>query len=171
MGLTKEEKQEMIQKNKASKGKILSVLLDLQRASPEGYIDEETTRLVAEELGMSETRVYEIASYYAMLEVKPQAVHVLEVCNSSPCHFSKAEEVVRMVKKHLDVELGGSTADGLFALQYTPCVGACDIGPVIKVRDEVCGDLTEEKIVGLIEALRADKSCGKEDCSCKTKCS
>lgn len=167
---TADQKREMIRRNWQSKGEILGILLDLQQASPEGYIDEETTRLVAEELDMNETRVYEIASYYAMLEVKPQAAHVLEVCNSSPCHFSKADEVVAILEKTLGIQLGKSTEDGLFALQYTPCVGACDIGPVIKIRDEVYGNLNEEKIVQLIGQLRAEKSHNREDCSCKTKC-
>lgn len=154
--LTIEQKKDLIQKNGGRKENILGILLDLQYASPEGYVNAETVALVAEELEMTETRVYEIASYYAMLQVKPQARCVLEVCNSSPCHFSKSDKVVEMLEKELGVGLGETTPDGMFVFHFTPCVGACEIGPVIKFRDDVYGDLTEDKVKVLVQNLRKD---------------
>lgn len=153
--LTDKQKKEIIYQNGGRKENILAILLDLQSASPKGYVEPQTAALVARELGLTETRVYEIASYYAMLEVKPQAQYVLEVCNSSPCHFSKSDAAVEVLERELGIRVGQSTADGLFALHYTPCVGACDIGPVMKIRDTVYGNLDEEKIKGILEQLRA----------------
>lgn len=144
----------VIEKNGREKGKILGILLDLQATSSHNCIDKETTDIVAEELGMSATRVYEIATFYAMLHVKPQARYALEVCNSSPCYFSKSDEVVSAIGKLIGISPGQSTEDGLFSLQFTPCVGACEQGPVIKVGEKVHGNLDQEKIARIIEDLR-----------------
>lgn len=153
--LTDDQKKEIIHKNGGRKENILAILLDLQSASPDGYVDLQTAALVAGELDITESRVYEIASYYAMLQIRPQARYVLEVCNSSPCRFSKSEAVVHILEQELDIGVGQSTSDGLFALRFTPCVGACDSGPVIKIGDAVYGNLDEKKIRSIIAGLRA----------------
>lgn len=148
------EKLEIIHQNGGGEENILEILIDLQFASEEGYIDGETAALVAQELHITETRVYEIVSYYAMLKEKPQAKFVLKVCNSSPCHFSRSEEVVLSLEKKLGVPIGKTTDDGLFAYHYIPCVGACEIGPVVKIKDTVFGNLDYDKISSLIDNLR-----------------
>lgn len=153
----KEAKLSIIHKDGGKQENILEILIDLQFASKEGYIDEETAALVADELHMTETRVYEIVSFYAMLKEKPQAKFVLKVCNSSPCHFSRSDEVISSLEKRLGVPIGKTTDDGLFAYHYIPCVGACGIGPVIKIKDTVFGSLDDEKITSLIDDLRNGK--------------
>ncbi|WP_367568670.1 NAD(P)H-dependent oxidoreductase subunit E [Lacrimispora sp.] len=153
----REEKLRIIRQDRKKQENILEILIDLQFASEGGYIDQETAALVAKELHMTETRVYEIVSYYAMLKDKPQAKYVLKICNSSPCHFSRSEEVALSLEKKLGVPMGKTTDDGLFAYHYIPCVGACDIGPVIKIKDTVFGNLSDEKVSSLIDDLRRDK--------------
>ena len=152
--MTRDQVKEIVAKNGGRAENILGMLLECQYKSYEGCVDAETAGYIADELGLSQTRVFEVLTYYAMLETKPQAKYVLMVCNSSPCHFSKANEVAAVLEKQLSVKLGETTPDGLFAYHYTACVGACDIGPVIKVRDKVFGNLDEAAIIGLIEGLR-----------------
>lgn len=155
---TKEQKLDIIRKNMAiEKNNILRILLDLQYASEEGYIDQETSNLVAKEMGMTQTRVFEIISYYAMLKSKPQAKFVLKICNSSPCYFSGADKIAAVLEKKLGVPLAKETEDGLFCYHYIPCAGACDIGPIIKIKDTVFGNLTDEKIEKLVDDLRDGK--------------
>lgn len=147
----------LIHQGGSGKENILKILLDLQFASEEGYIDRETAALVAQELHLTQARVYEIVSYYAMLKEKPQAKFVLKVCNSSPCHFSRSEEVALSLERKLGVPIGKTTDDGLFAYHYIPCVGACDVGPVVKIKDTVFGNLDDGKISALIDDLRGGK--------------
>lgn len=151
----RDEKLKIIRQDGGKQENILEILIDLQFDSEEGYIDDETAALVAEELHMTESRVYEIVSYYAMLKEKPQAKFVLKVCNSSPCHFSRSKEVAISLEKKLGVPMGKTTEDGLFAYHYIPCVGACEIGPVVKVKDTVFGNLDDDKISSLIDDLRS----------------
>lgn len=153
-GLSKEKIQTIIQKEGRDPENILSILIDIQFASPNGYVDQEVAQIVADEVGLTETRVYELLSYYAMLKVKPQAQYVLKVCNSSPCHFNDSESIANTLHEKLGVQIGETTTDGVFAYHYIPCVGACDIGPVIKIKDTVFGNLTEESIGNLLDDLR-----------------
>ena len=155
--LTLAEKLTIIEENGGRQENILNILLALQNASAEGYIDRETSALVAGKLSMTETKVYEIASFYSMVKTEPQAKFILEVCNSTPCYFSKSDEVVEWLGGELGTGIGETTKDGMFNYCYTSCVGACDIGPVIKIKDTVYGNLTKEKVKELVGDLRAGK--------------
>ena len=145
---------EIIRKNGGRKENILGMLLDLQAAAPDGFVDRVTANRLANKLGMSETRVFELLGFYAMLNTSPQARYALGVCHSAPCHFTGEDRVTAALETLLGVKLGEVTPDGLFSYHYVPCVGACDIGPVIKVGETVYGDLDETKIAALIDGLR-----------------
>lgn len=152
--LTREESLALLRFNGGSRENILSILLELQKASPNGCIGEETARLVAEELGMTYAQVHQVISFYDLLETKTQAKYVLRICNSTPCWYSKADEIAAMLEEELGVPMGETTPDGLFAYHYIPCVGACEIGPVIAIKDAVYGNLDREKVGRLIAELR-----------------
>lgn len=151
------EKISIIEKYNSDKEQILSILFELQGKSKRNYIDKETADLVAEKVGLPKSRVYEIITYYAMLKAKPNAKYVLKICNSTPCHFSKSEEIVKILEEELMIRMNETTEDGLFSYHYIPCCGACDIGPVIKVKDTVYGNLNREKIRELLKDFREGK--------------
>lgn len=152
--LTAEERLSIIRERGGKRENILDILLTLQEASPDHCIDPETAALVAGELNMSEAKVYEIVTFYAMLSDKPQADYVLEICNSTPCYFTKSTALAALVEEELGIGPGQTTPDGRFAVRYTPCVGACDIGPVIKVGPNVYGNLDKEKVRELLAGLK-----------------
>lgn len=153
--LTREEKLNIIHSMGANTEHVLAILLELQDKSQRSFIDEETALLVADEVGISLTHVYDILTFYAMLETKPKAKFIIEVCNSTPCYYTKSNKIVEIIEKELNIKIGETTHDKKFSLIYTPCVGACDIGPVIKIKDDIYGDLNEEKIKNLIAELSA----------------
>lgn len=153
--MSTEEKRAVIRKSGANTEHLLSVLLELQSLSRQSYIDEDTAAVVADEMGLSLAHVHDVITFYAMLSSAPRGRHVLEVCTSASCYVSKGQRVVDWLSAELGIGLGETTADGLFTLTTTPCVGACDIGPVIKVGDEVYGDLDQEKVRQLLAGLRA----------------
>lgn len=152
-----QEKKAIIVKHGAVKEKLLNILLDIQFSSEKGYIDKETAALVADELGMTETRVFEVISYYAMLKDKPQAKYVLKICNSSPCYVTESDKLVALLEKELHVTANQATADGLFAFNCIPCPGVCHMGPIIKIKDKVFGNMNEQKVLQLLHDLREDR--------------
>lgn len=154
MGLSRDEKLKIIHSMGADTEHVLAILIDLQYKSDNSYIDEETATLVAQETGISLTHIYDILTFYSMLHTKPSGKYVIEVCNSAPCYYTKSTQVAELIEKELEIKMGQTTSDGLFSLHYTPCVGMCEIGPIIKVKDKIFGNLTPEKIKNIIEGLR-----------------
>lgn len=155
--LTINEKNEIIDRYQANPEQTLNILVDLQFASTDGYIDQKTAQLVAKRVGVTETRIYELISFYAILKEKTQARYVLKICNSAPCRFSGEPLVSRSLKEILGVNENEMTADGLFLYHGIPCVGACAQSPFIKIKDRVFPNLTAQQIVQLISDLRAGR--------------
>lgn len=152
--LSLSEKEAIILANDSDPQRILSILIAIQYDSEEGYIDEETAKLVADRLHLSQARVYEILSFYAILKTEPQAKYVLKICNSTPCLYTGGRMLSELLETILEVPADQPTPDGLFMYHSIPCIGACDQGPVIKIKDTVFGDLTEAKVYQLIDDLQ-----------------
>jgi NADH-quinone oxidoreductase subunit E len=55
----------------------------------------------------------------------------------------------------LQVEVGATTADGMFTLQPSECMGACADAPVLLVNDRsMCSYMSHDKLDQLIDGLR-----------------
>jgi NADH-quinone oxidoreductase subunit E len=159
--LRKEHVLEIIKSNGKAKEKLLSILLTIQEASGWNYVDKEWAKLVAAELDIPLTKVYDVLTFYEMFSTKPRGKYVIEICKSAPCHVSKANSVVQMFTEELGIEMGETTLDNLFTLQYTSCVGACDLAPVAKIGEKVYGHLTREKVAQIIKTYREGARCLK----------
>jgi len=151
----------IINKYNKEKEQLLSILLDIQCASGENYVAEEWAEVVAKELELPISKVHDVLTFYAMFSIKPQGKYVIEICKSTPCHITKADAVVKMFEEVLGVGLGQTTPDKLFTLMHTNCVGACDIGPVAKIGEEVYGNLTAAKVAEIVTSYRGVSSCQK----------
>lgn len=146
----------VIQRHGAEQDKLHRILLDLQDASGMNYISPEVSDIVADALGMTPAKMYEVLTFYSMLHSKPQARYLMEVCTSTPCYFNKSKVVVDALEQELGVKPGVATDDGLFIFYCVPCFGACDVSPAVKVNHEVYGPLdTAEKVAALVAELRA----------------
>jgi len=153
--MTAEEKRQFIREMGGDTEHLLSILLELQHLSEHNYVDPATAEIVAEEVGLTPSKVCDVLTFYAMLNDKPAGKYVLEVCNSTPCHYCRSDEIAGLLTAELGIGMGETTPDGMFSLRFTPCVGMCEIGPVIKVKDEVYGNLDEAKVKALLADLRA----------------
>lgn len=159
--LTKESVQNIIASNGKTKERLLPILLEIQEASGRNYVAEEWAKIVADELDMPLTKVYDVLTFYAMYSTQPRGRYVIEICKSTPCNIVKAKEVVEMFESELGIRMGETTPDELFTLQYTSCVGACDIGPVAKIGDEVYGNLNLAEVKRIIRNYREEAICQK----------
>lgn len=119
------------------------------------YIPVEAAKVVAEELNVAESKVYEVLTFYTMFSTKPRGKYVIRVCVNLPCHVTGGRQIVEALKEVLGVDFDQTTKDGLFTLERTSCLGLCGVAPVIMVNDEYYGDLTPKKVKEIIENLRA----------------
>jgi NADH-quinone oxidoreductase subunit E len=146
---------------------LIAVLLDIQAASGRNCVEQKWAALTARVLNVPLSKVYDILTFYAMFNTQPQGEYVVEICQSLPCHFTKAEEVVDWFEAASGVKVGETTTDGKITLFRTSCVGACDIGPVAKIGDDVYGNLTEEKVKTLVKSCREGQPALREALICQ----
>jgi len=129
---------------------LIAILLDIQAASGRNYIDQEWAKLVSAQLNISLSKICDVLTFYGMFSTEPRGKYIIEICQSTPCHFTNAEEVVRWFETAAEIKVGQTTRDGKLSLFRTSCFGACDIGPAVKIGDDVFGNLTEEKAKTLV---------------------
>ncbi len=110
-------------------------------------------RDVAEELELSESHVYSVASFYSMFYLEPIGQNVIQVCTTTPCELRGAKGAVECFKKRLGIEVGQTTPDGKFTLMEVECLAACDRAPMAQINEDYYLDLDEARIGEIIETL------------------
>ena len=145
---------------------LIAILLDIQDASGRNYVEQKWSDLAARVLEVPLSKIYDILTFYAMFSTEPRGEYVVEICQSTPCHFIRAEELVGWFEEAAGIKIGETTADGKITLFRTSCVGACDIGPVAKIGEDVFGNLTPEKVKTLVRSYREDKPALREALLC-----
>ncbi len=112
-----------------------------------GHLSAEMMNFVAGYLGMPPIAVYEVASFYAMYDLKPTGKYKLCICTNLPCALSGAQDAAEHLKKKLGVDWNETTADGRFTLKEGECFGACGDAPVMLVNNKkMLSFMTPEKI-------------------------
>ncbi len=152
--LTEARVLEIMEKYGNDAQQLVAILLDVQEASGKNCVEREWAGLISKKLDVPLAKVHEIITFYAMFSTTPRGEYLVEICQSTPCGFDKAEQVVAWFEKASGVTMGQTTPDGKVTLMRTSCVGACDVGPVAKIGDEVFGNLTEEKVSAIVAACR-----------------
>ena len=99
---------------------------------------------------------YHQATFYTFIYREPVGKYVIHVCDSVVCWMNGFETLKDYLSKKLGIGDGETTPDGLFTLLPVCCVGYCDRSPAILVNKKVHGNLTTEKIDGIIGKLKAE---------------
>ncbi len=119
-----------------------------------GWLSVETMDEVARYLGMPPVAVYEVASFYAMYNLKPTGRFKITICTNLPCALEGATVAAQHLKSRLGIDWGGTSADGRFTLKEGECMGACGDAPVLLVNNKrMCIKMVPEKLDGLIDEL------------------
>src|ERR1700724_391630 len=112
---------------------------------------------VAKILGMPHIRVYEVATFYTMFNLRPVGRWFLQACTTTPCWLRGSDEVVATCRRKLGIDVGGTSEDGLFTLTEVECLGACVNAPILQVNDDFYEDLDGPKTEALLDALSVNR--------------
>ena len=119
-----------------------------------GFVSAESEVLVADYLAMTPIAVHEVTTFYNMYNQRPVGKYKLNVCTNLPCQLRDGAVALKYLEQRLGIHMGGTTADGLFTLQQSECLGACADSPVLLVNDlKMCSFMTNEKLDQLIDGL------------------
>jgi NADH-quinone oxidoreductase subunit E len=122
----------------------------------QGHVSTEAEDAIAAHLGMPAIAVHEVTTFYNMYNQQPVGRFKLNVCTNLPCQLRDGEQALQHVCKRLGVEPYGSTADGLFTVQPSECLGACADAPVMLVNDrQMLSFMTNQRLDELLDFLKA----------------
>jgi NADH-quinone oxidoreductase subunit E len=121
-----------------------------------GYVSTESEKIVADYLGMAPMAVHEVTTFYNMYNQRPVGKYKLNVCTNLPCQLRDGAKALKHLESKLGVAMGETTADGMFTLQQSECLGACADSPVLLVNDRsMCSFMSNDKLDQLVDGLRA----------------
>ena len=138
----------LLQKYQRSTGSLLEILTEAQAIN--GYLSRGVMRVIAEELGIPESKVYGVATFYSLFKTAPTGCHIIRICESAPCHIRGAQDILTTIEDTLGIKPGETTADGKFTLEFTSCLGLCGVAPAIMIGDQVFGNLTPVRVREII---------------------
>ncbi len=121
-----------------------------------GFVSADSEKLVAEFLEMPPIAVHEVTTFYNMYNQRPVGKYKLNVCTNLPCQLREGAVALKHLEKKLGIVMGETTADGLFTLQQSECLGACADSPVVLVNDlTMCSLMTNDKLDQMIAGLQS----------------
>ena len=125
------------------------------RLTDSAWVPRVAMDVIAERLSMPPIRVYEVATFYFMFNMKPIGRHHLQLCGTTPCMLRGSDDVLRACKDAGGLKgVGDTSADGMFTLTEVECLGACVNAPILQVDDDYYEDLDYDSAVKLLEAFK-----------------
>jgi len=122
----------------------------------QGFVSAESERLLADYLGMAPIAVHEVTTFYNMYNQRPVGKYKLNVCTNLPCQLRDGAQALKHLERKLGIAMNETTADGLFTLQQSECLGACADSPVMLVNDiAMCSFMSNDKLDQLIDGLKS----------------
>ena len=134
---------------------IISMLQDIQEHYH--YLPREVFPYLAKKLGMSEARIYSIATFYENFSLEPKGKYVIKICDGTACHVRKSIPILERLRQELGLSSSKKTTDDLcFTLETVSCLGACGLAPVLTVNDVVYPEMTPDKASALLKQLKEE---------------
>ena len=140
--------QSAVQKHGTTRDALIPILTEVNDEL--GYLTPAAMTEISQSLRVAGSQLYETASFYRMLSTKPHGEHVVQFCESAPCHVMGGRKILPVIKEVLGLEPGETSDDGKWTLLTVSCPGVCGVGPVMMVDDEVYGNLTPERIADIL---------------------
>ena len=131
-----------------NRDEIIPILNELNRRI--GYLPKEALEEVSSRLQSPKSQLFSAATFYHMLSVKPRGRHVIQFCESAPCHVVGGREVWQALQDELQLKSGETSPDGKWSLITTSCLGACGVCPAILVDDDMYGNVRPDQVTDIL---------------------
>ena len=147
--------REAIDKHGRTRDALIPILSEINRAL--GYIPAQAFQEVQKQLQnqeeqvfVSKSQLFGLASFYDMLSTKPRGRHVVKFCENAPCHVVGGKAVWDALREALELENGETKPDKKWTLVTTSCLGLCSVGPVVLIDDDLYGNVDRDQIEDIL---------------------
>ncbi|OGU58160.1 MAG: hypothetical protein A2V66_12125 [Ignavibacteria bacterium RBG_13_36_8] len=87
-----------------------------------------------------------MATFYNAFSLEPKGETIVQVCTGSGCQAKGAGLILDTLERTLGIKAGQTTKDKKYTLEAVSCLGVCELAPVIKIGDELVGEVSAENI-------------------------
>lgn len=134
---------------------VLPALQRLQRKL--GYVPEEAIPRIADLLGVPQSHIYGVATFYAQFKLTPPGRHSITVCCGTACHVRGSMRLLDELRQKLGIEPGETTSDLAYSLDTIACFGSCALAPVVVTDHKVRGRMDRSKLMKALAELEAEE--------------
>ena len=143
----------ILEKHQCDPSQVIAIMQDIQKEYH--YLPESALCYTARKLGISDAKIYGVATFYENFSLEPKGKYVIKVCDGTACHVRKSVPILEEIRKQLNVtEKKPTTDDMLFTVETVSCLGACGLAPVMTIDGEVHAKMTPEAALALLEDIR-----------------
>jgi NADH:ubiquinone oxidoreductase subunit E len=136
-----------------TEGALIPVLQTAQNLF--GYLPESVLKRISEKMNVPYSEVTGVVSFYSYFSTVPRGKNVVRVCLGTACYVRGGKEVLESFRKHLGINVGGTTADRNFSLAVGRCFGACGLAPAVMINDDVHQRVKPAKIKELLSSYES----------------
>jgi len=152
-----EAEKEIKKYPKEKKASSVLALLNLVQKQNENWIPLAAIKYVAKFLEVSYIQVYEVATFYSMLNLSPVGKYFIQVCTTTPCMIRGAEKLVDVCKKNISINQNELSENKLCSWTEVECLGACVNAPMMQINEDYFEDLNKIEAEKIINSLQEDK--------------
>lgn len=142
--------EEIIAKFKGKPGGLIPVLEEAQVTLE--YLPVPIQKKIAKGLNLPFSRVYGVVTFYSFFTMTPRGRHTVRVCLGTACYVRGGKALAETIEKYFGVKEGETTLDRKFTYESVRCLGACGLGPVIVVDNDVHGRVKPGKVKDILNA-------------------
>ncbi len=143
--------EQLFQEYKPIEDNLIQMLNEIQEHY--GYVPMEVQKQLSEFLSVPMAQIYGVVTFYSRFSLKPKGKYNISVCLGTACFVKGSQKIMDRLLERLKIQPGETTADGMFSIEETRCVGACGLAPVFTVNGEVYGKATVQKLDQVLDEL------------------
>jgi NADH-quinone oxidoreductase subunit E len=133
-----------VNRHGATREELIPILNDVNRSV--GYLPREALAEISRLLRVPQSQLFSVATFYHMLSTEKRGRHVIQFCESAPCHVAGGRQVWQTLQEAVALKSGETSPDGKWSLITTSCLGVCGVGPVIIIDDDIYGNVSPEQV-------------------------
>ncbi len=136
---------EIFEQYQGQRGVLIPIL---QKAQDKyGYLPPEVIQLIAKKQGISVSKVFGVATFYAQFYLEKRGRHILRLCDGTACHVKGTPILATAIEEHYGIDAGETTADGELTVEIVYCIGSCALAPVTVLDGEVMGRMRQNVLL------------------------
>jgi len=160
--------EKVIAQNAGRPGALLATLEAVQERNPHKYLSAGVLSYIAAKTGIPYSRIYSMATFYALFNLQPQGDNTICICRGTACHTRGSRNLLQRAR--MELKLGHeeadttdgekillTTPDGKFTVRTVACFGQCALAPVVEVNHRICGHVNERTLQREIQTIEREE--------------